>query len=305
VKLALTSLAQLLGLLLGAAASIVGWVALAHHWLGMSTETALLAFIAFATCGVTAFLALAQTQRVSEPQLPPERDFYVVTNESYRWNRTTSVVRPNTAKPELGGTIYAYDNLATAEMKYRQLESEHPPLNLEDHDLSYHETFGYDEAETRLWVVYAHSKTEAHDKVCFDDTRHYLAHDGRTDDLLLVTNNESRKEHYLAWWRPLYRAALSAEQDEIEAKMTYDEAIALFGFKELPPPNTIRCEEIEQFNAKLWSKYNQLNAATSDRKASATVNAGLSLISKRIRAAGACGKYGPCTIHVSKPATAI
>ena len=54
--------------------------------------------------------------------------------------------------------------------------------------------------------------------------------------------------------------------------MTYDEAIALFGFKELPPPNTIRCEEIEQFNTKLWSKYNELNAATSDRTASATIN---------------------------------
>lgn len=127
------------------ATSIIGWVALAHLWFGMSTETALLAFIAFAICGVTAAI-WAQTQRVPEQ---PDRDFYVVTHDSYRWDLTKDSVRPRTAKPELGGTIHAYDTLAAAEMKYRQLEAEHSPLDLEGHDLSsYHEWRGYDEEET-------------------------------------------------------------------------------------------------------------------------------------------------------------
>ena len=92
----LTSLALFLGYVLGPLASIIGWVALAHHWLGMSTETALLAFIAFATCGVAAAVS-PQTQRVPEPQFPPERDIYVVTNERYR---TGAVFVSNTSRQD-------------------------------------------------------------------------------------------------------------------------------------------------------------------------------------------------------------
>jgi hypothetical protein len=308
LKLAFTtSLAQLLGHLLGTAASIVGWVALAHHWLGMSTETSLLAFIAFATCGVSAAV-FTQTQRVLEPHLPPARDFYVVTNENYRWNPATSGFRRNTVKPELGGTIYSYDNLVAAEMKYRQLEAEHSSLDLEDRDFSYHEIFGYDEEEARLWVVYAHSKTEAHDKVFYDDTRRYLGQDGRTDDLLLATNNEPRRQHYLDWWSPLYRAALSAEREEIEATMTYDAAIALFGFKELAlPPDSIRCEAVEPLYAELESRSKELRAAATpdgkarntDWKAVTTISVAHALISKRISDARACGSTGRLALSTS------
>jgi hypothetical protein len=288
-------------------ATIVGWVALAHYWLGMSTEIALLGFIAFAICGVTA----AQNQRVPEPQLPPERDFYVVTLERYRWNPTTNVVRPNAAKPELGGTIYAYDTLAAAKIKYRQLEAEQPSLDLKGQNISYHETFGYDDEETRLWIVYARSKTEAHDKVFYDDSRRLLGHDGRTDDLLLVTNNEPRRKQYLDWWSPLYQAALDAEREEIKAKMTYDAAIALFGFKELSLPlDSISCEEAERLYAQLKSRSKELEAAAkpdgnirnTDWKAITTMRVADGLISKRIREATACGKYRPCTIHSTKPA---
>lgn len=202
----LAGLLGLLGELVGIAV-IVGWVALAHYWLGMSTETALLGYIAFAIYGVAA----AQNQRVPEPPPEkPERDFYVVTLERYRWNPTTNGRRPNATKPEPGRTIYAYDTLTAAEIKYRQLEAEQESLDLEGQDLSYHEATGYDEEETRLWIVYARSKTEAHDKVFYDDSRRLIGCDGRTDDLLLVTNNLPRKEQYLDWWRPLYRAALNA-----------------------------------------------------------------------------------------------
>ena len=196
----LATLAPLLGQLAGTAA-IVGWVALAHYWLSMSTETALLGFIALMICGVAA---------AQKPQPPPEKDFYVVTLERYRWNPTTNVVRPSTAKPELGETIYAYDTLTAAKIKYHLLEAEHASLDLEGRDLSYHEALGYDEEETRLWIVYARSKTEAYDKVFYDDSRSRLGNDGRTDDLLMGTNNERRRAQYLDWWRPLHRAALRA-----------------------------------------------------------------------------------------------
>jgi hypothetical protein len=321
---ALTALAQLLGQTVGTAASLVGWVAVAHYWLGISTETALLAFIAFAISGVGAAI-FAQNQRAQEPHLPPERDFYVVTNDRYRWDLTRR--RPTALKPELGGTIYAYDTLAAAEMKFRQLEAEHPPLDLEDCGLWYHENVGYDEEEARLWVVYTRSKPEAYDKVWYDDSRRRLGHDGRTDDLLLVTNNAPRQQQYLAWWR--HQMDLAREQEEIEAKMTYDAAIALFGFEESPPPppNTLRCEEVKQFDDKLRSKCKELNALTTrqkatavnsvadhlvsmydeigdketfDRKTTAAISRGYGLISKRISDARACGKYGPCTIHVRK-----
>jgi hypothetical protein len=252
-------------------------------------------------------------QQAPEPQALPERDFYVVTHDTYRWDLPRNLVRPSTAKPGLGGTIYAYDTLAAAEMKYRHLEAEQQPLNLEGHDLTYHENYGYDEEETRLWVVYARSKTEAHDKLFYDDSRRFLGHDGRTDDLLLVTDNEPRKKQYLEWWRPLYQEALKAEREEIEANMTYDAAIALFGFKELPLlPGSISCEAADPLYAELQSRNKELEAAATtdgkarnarnvDWKASTTISVANALIFKRISDARACGKHRPCTIHVPKP----
>ena len=194
-----------------AIAVIAGWVAAANFWLGMSTETALLSFVAFAICVVVA----KQNQRVLEPQLPPERDFYVVTFDQYRWNPSRNGVRPNAIKSELGGTIHAYDTLVAARIKYRLLEAEKSLISLEGRDLSYHEIFGYDEEETRLWIVYARSKTEAYDKVFYDDNRNHLGSNGRTDDLLLSTNNERRRKQYLDWWGPLHRAKLNAEHGPV------------------------------------------------------------------------------------------
>jgi hypothetical protein len=299
---ALAALAPLLGQLAGIAA-IVGWVALAHYWLGISTETALLGFIALAICGVAA----AQNQRVPEP--PPEKDFYVVTLERYRWNPTTNVIRPNAAKPELGGTIYAYDTLAAAKIKYHQMEAEQSSLDLEGRDLSYHELLGFDEEETRLWIVYARSKTEAHDKVFYDDSRSRLGRDGRTDDLLLRTNNERRRAQYMDWWSPLYRAALAAEREEIRAMMTYEAAIALFDVKWPLHPDSIGCEEAERLYDQLQSRSKQLEAAAkpsgniknTDWKAITTIGVARDQISKRISEARACGKYRSCTIHPPKP----
>lgn len=297
-----TALAQLLGQVVGTAV-IVGWVALAHYWLGMSTETAILGFIAFAICGVAA----AHNQRVPEP--PPERDFYVVTLERYRWDLPANRVRPNAAKPELGGTIYAYDTLAAAKIKYQQMEAEQSSLNLQGKDFSYHEWFGYDEEETRLWIVYARSKTAAHDKVFYHDSRRLLGHDGRTDDILLVTNNESRRKQYLDWWIPLYRAALDAEREEIKAKMTYDAAIALFGVKLPLPPGSITCEKAEHLYDQLRSRSKELEAAAksdgnvrnTDWKALTTIRVAETLISERISEATTCGKYQVCTIHSPRP----
>lgn len=279
---------------------------MAHYWLGMSTEPALLGFIAFAIYGVM----VARNQRMREPQLPPDRDFYVVTLERYKWNPTTNLFRPNAARPELGGTIYAYDTLAAAKIKYRQLEAEQSSLNLEGLDLSYHEVFGYDEGETRLWIIYARSKTDAHDKVFYDDSRSRLGYDGRTDDLLLATNNEPRRKQYLDWWSPLYGAALDTEREEIKAKMTYDAATALFGVKLPLLPDSISCEEAERLYDQLESRSKQLDAAAkpggkvkdADWKAITTIHVARDLISKRISEARACGKYRSCTIHSPKPA---
>lgn len=176
-------------------AIVVGWIVLANYWLGMSNETALLSFIAFTIC-----VSIAEhNQRAREPQLTPEKDFYVVTLSTYRWNPTTNLSRPKATKPELGGTIHAYDTLAVAEIKYEQMEVGRSSLDLEMRDLSYHETFGYEEEEARLWIIYARSKTEAHDKVFYDDSRSRLGHDGRTDDLLLHTDNERRRKQYIDW----------------------------------------------------------------------------------------------------------
>jgi hypothetical protein len=297
-KPALTALAQLLGQLLATVGGIIGWVAVAHYWLDISTQIALLAFIAFAVAGRSA--VLTQKQQAPEPEALPERDFYVVTHDRYRWDLARSRLRRPTTKPELGGTIFAYDTFAAAELKYRQLEAEQQPLDLEGRDFSYHEIYGYDEEETRLWVVYARSKTEAHDKLFYDDSRRFLGHDGRTDDLLLVTDNEPRKEQYLEWSGPLYQAAFEAERKEVEAKMRYDAAAALFGFKELPPPNSIRCEEAAQFRDKLQSKYNELHAAITEWRDRAALMAARTLIWERIEAARACGKYALCTIHAPK-----
>jgi hypothetical protein len=291
-------------------------VGIGHYYLQFPLDVTILAYIAVQMTAIAVQMTTPGLAPAPQAQ-PPERDFYVVTNESYRWDPTTSVVRPRTAKSEFAGTINAYDTLAAAEMKYRQLEAEHSPLDLEGHDLSYHERGGYDEEETRLWIVYAHSKTEAHDKVFYDDSRNRLGHDGRTDDLLLVTNNEPRRKQYLNWWSPLYRAALDAERQEIEAKMTYGAAIALFGLKELPLlPDSIRCEVVEKLYAELRAKSKELEAAATtngkapaptakniDWKARTTIRAAEALISRRISDARACGKDGQaCTIHVPKPA---
>jgi hypothetical protein len=196
--LALKFALDVLGRLAAIGAPLVGWVAAAHYWLGMSVEVALLGFIAVMT-SVLAGIAQEQTRRKPEPM--PARDFYVVTNEHYRWDITRGAMRSWKLKPELGGTMFAFDALAAAEVKYRRLEEEHSPLDLEYADLGFHDRYGYDEEETRLWVVYAHSKTEAHDKVFYDESRAALGHDGRTDDLLRVTDNGGRKQKYLDWWR--------------------------------------------------------------------------------------------------------
>ena len=197
MKIMLVVLFQCLARLAAIGVPLVGWVAAAHYWLGMSVEVALLGFIAVTT---SVLASIAQEQASRKPEPKPPRDFYVVTDERYRWDITHGVMRTRKLKRELGGTMFAFDTLAAAEVKYRQLEDEHSSLDLENADLWYHETYGYDEEETRLWVVYAHSKTEAHDKVFYDDSRAVLGHDGRTDDLLRVTDNDGRKQEYLAWW---------------------------------------------------------------------------------------------------------
>ena len=198
MKIMLVVLFQSLARLAAIGSPLVGWVATTHYWLGMSVEVALLGFIAVMT---SALVSIAQEQASRKPEPKPLQDFYVVTDERYRWDITHGVMRAQKLKPELGRTIFAFDTLAAAEVKYQWLEDEHSPLDLEKSDLWYHETFGYDEEETRLWVVYAHSKTEAHDKVFYDESRAILGHDGRTDDLLRVTDNDGRKQEYLAWWR--------------------------------------------------------------------------------------------------------
>ena len=137
-----------------------------------------------------------------------EQDFYVVTDDEYqfditRGNRWSS----GGIKPKFVGTTYAFDNFEAARIKYHSLEAEHYSFEncsflseLENRDLSYHEKFGYDEKEARLWVVSARSKTEAYDKVWYDESRKHLTGDGRQHDLLLVTNNEPRRRLYLDWW---------------------------------------------------------------------------------------------------------
>jgi hypothetical protein len=115
----------------------------------------------------------------------------------------------------------------------------------------------------------------------------------RTCWLCDQNNAEQDQSHREIWER--------VEHEEAEEKAKSDSADALFCIGEIPPANTLRCEEAEQFYARLKSKYTELHAATaaSDWKGRAAINDGHSLILRRINAARACGKYGPCTVHTS------
>ena len=104
---------------------------------------------------------------------------------------------------------------------------------------------------------------------------------------------EQDRSHLEIWGR--------AEREDAEEKAKNDSATALFCFNELPPANSIKCEEAEQFYTKLKLKYSELRAACTDWKDRQPINEGYSLILGRINAARACGKYGPCTVHGPKP----
>lgn len=92
------------------------------------------------------------------------------------------------------------------------------------------------------------------------------------------------------------------EREEAEEKAKDDSAKALFNIGEIPPANTLRCEEAEQLYAKLKLKYAELHgvAAEADLNERGRIYDAYFLIQGRINAARACGKYGPCTIHVFK-----
>jgi hypothetical protein len=153
----------------------------------------------FPLIGLSEFTRPPLASPVKPPGTQESRDFYVVTDESYRWDITRPASRWKVER-QLCGSTHAFDNLEAARLKCQQLEGEHNLLELEGHDLWYHETFGYKEQETRMWVVFAESKTQAYDKVWYDESRRRLGKNGRTDHLLLVTNNEERRKTYLDWW---------------------------------------------------------------------------------------------------------
>jgi hypothetical protein len=195
-----------LGALLKILVPVIVWVGIGHYYLNFPLEVTLLAYIAVQ---ITT-LCVAQASQVQPPNTPESRDFYVVTDDSYHWDLTLNISRWK-VEPQLGGSTQAFDNLEAARLTYQQLEGEHNPLELEGHDLRYHEIFGYDEQETRTWVVFAQSKTQAYDKVWYDESRRRLGHDRRTDHLLLVTDNEKRRQTYREWWRQ-QRAATQQSQ---------------------------------------------------------------------------------------------
>jgi hypothetical protein len=183
---------------LSAALGVILWVAVGHYYFGFSTEIVLLALIAL---NVTAFVGVQTAMHVqaqAQAIKMPERDFYVVTEDSYRWDITRNGTRHG-VKRELGSAIQAFDSFEVAMFRYRQLEKEHDPLKLEGRDLGYHETFGYDEQETTLWVISAQSKAEAYRKVFFDESRRLIGF-GDDDHALLVTDNRERQQRYLDWW---------------------------------------------------------------------------------------------------------
>lgn len=111
-----------------------------------------------------------------------------------------------------------------------------------------------------------------------------------------LNNEEMDRSHLEIWGR--------AEREEEEERAKYNAALALFGFKELPPPKTIRCEEAELLYAKLKSKYSELHGAATDYADKGRIIDGHSLVLGKINAARACGKYGPCTKHVPRAGNA-
>jgi hypothetical protein len=172
------------------------WVSIGHYF-ECTTEISLLGYIGVMT---TALLSHFTFKAVKPPMTPDERDYCVVTDDSYRWDITLKGYRGTSIKAEVGGTTIAFDNFDAAKIYYRRTERAHDPLKLHGRDLNYHTALGYDEQETRLWVVTAHSKAAAHDKVWYEESRRLLAYDGSRDHLLLVTNNEPRQRTYISWW---------------------------------------------------------------------------------------------------------
>ncbi len=105
-------------------------------------------------------------------------------------------------------------------------------------------------------------------------------------------NAEQNRSHREIWDR--------YEREESDEKAKNDAANALFRIGEIPASNTLRCEEAENFYVKLKIKYDELRSASPNWKDSAAIKDYYFLILNRINAARACGKYGPCTVHVPK-----
>jgi hypothetical protein len=175
---------------------MVAWVSIGHYF-ECTTETSLLSYIGLMA---TALVSHFTVQTVKRPTKPDEKDCYVVTDDSYRWDITLKRHRGTAIKADLGGTTVAFDSFAAAKVYYQQTERAHDPMHLDGRTLSHHTMLGYDEQETKLWVVRASSKQVAYDKVWYDESRRIIGGDGRSDHVLLATNNEHRRRTYVSWW---------------------------------------------------------------------------------------------------------
>jgi hypothetical protein len=177
------------------------WLAIGGYF-GIPFDTILLGFLAVGLTGLGIEISpvVARLRLIEQPK----QDFYVVIDANYRRN----VLENNwhKAEPYTLNSVYAFHSFEAAKAMYDSVSKEHYPFEKRSPWLEYPDSYmdgsAYEEYEARLWVIPAVSKQEAYDKAYYHDRRRLLGGDyAFADHLLFVTDNNKRREDYIAWWR--------------------------------------------------------------------------------------------------------
>jgi hypothetical protein len=183
---------------------VVLWLAVAWYF-DFSLMVTLLVFIAVNLNGLGVALQMIQAQAKDTPTTVVKRDFYVVIDTNYQWNILKGPRRD--MKPDTLDSAYSFDSFEAAKAMYEAVSREHYPnedqLPWLEYPDSYMDGSEYTEYEARLWVIPATSKAEALDQAYYHDSRRLLGFgSGPTvSHLVLITNNEKRRQGYKTWWQ--------------------------------------------------------------------------------------------------------
>ena len=107
-----------LGSLLDILLPFSAWIAVTA-WFNVPTDIAALTFIAVGISALGVVLHVQFSRFIAAGEVI--RDYYIVIDSMYCWNPLMSNGRPFKIKPELGQTLYAFDDFEAAKAKYESI----------------------------------------------------------------------------------------------------------------------------------------------------------------------------------------